>query len=209
MRWLLAPLATLLLALPAAAQEPALPPGAPNPPARGSAGAVLEIVEFSDFECPYCAGARPVIDSLIDRHGDEVRLLYRHYPLPMHPHAQSAAIAGVEANRQGAFWPFHDLLFAHQDRLADTDLVGYADSLGLDSAAFARALGERAHEDEVAADVEQGRALAVTGTPTFFVNGYRLVGVPPVWVFEEALKAFREGRATRKPLAPVLPPDYE
>lgn len=208
MRWLLAPLAIAVLAVPASGQPSAtLPPGAPTPPARGSAGAVLEILEFSDFECPYCAGARPVIDSLMDRHGDAVRLLYRHYPLPMHPHAQSAALAAVEAHRQGSFWPYHDLLFAHQDRLTDADLVGYADSLGLDSAAFERVLGERTHAGEVAADVEQGMALAVTGTPTFFVNGYRLVGVPPLWVFEEALKAFREGRATPKRLEPALPPD--
>jgi protein-disulfide isomerase len=193
---------------PAAAQQATeLPPGDPAPAVRGPAGAALEILEFSDFECPYCAGAKPVVDSLIARQGENVRIVYRHYPLPKHPHAESAAIAAVEAARQGAFWPYHDLLFTHQDRLSDADLVGYADSLGLDAEAFATALRERTHAGAVAADVELGQALAVHGTPTFFVNGYRLVGVPPLWVFEEALKAFREGRAARRPLAPPPTPE--
>jgi protein-disulfide isomerase len=191
----------------AAQQVPDLPSGDPAPAARGPAGATLEIVEFSDFECPFCAGAKPVMDSLLARYPADVRLVYRHYPLPMHGRAEPAAIAAVEAARQGAFWPYHDLLFTHQDHLTDADLAGYADSLGLDTGAFARALRERTHAGAVAADVEMGRALAVHGTPTFFVNGYRLVGVPPVWVFEEVLRAFREGRATPKPLAPPRPPD--
>lgn len=178
-------------------------PGAPDPPARGPADATLEIVEFSDFECPFCAGAWPVLDSLLMRHPGEVRVVYRHYPLPMHPDAEPAAMASIEAARQGAFWKYHDLLFAHQDRLADADLVGYADSLGLDAEAFARALRDRAHQNEVAADVALGRTLGVVGTPTFFVNGYRLVGVPPLWVFEEALRAFREGRAVARPFEPL------
>ncbi len=190
-----------LPAAPAAAQT--LPPGAPSPPARGPADAVLEVLEFSDFECPFCAEARPVIDSLAALHPDEVRVVYRHYPLPVHPHARAAAIASVEAARQGAFWPYHDLLFTHRERLTDVDLVGYADSLGLDTAAFAKAIRERSHEEAVEADVELGRALGVTGTPTFFVGGYRLVGVPPLWVLEEALKPFREGRARARDLAPL------
>jgi protein-disulfide isomerase len=190
-----------------AAAQRDLPSGSPTPAARGPAGAILEIVEFSDFECPFCAGAKPVMDSLLARHPADVRLVYRHYPLPMHSHAESAAIAAVEAARQGAFWPYHDLLFTHQDRLTDADLIRYADSLDLDAEGFARALRERSHAGAVAADVEMGRALAVHGTPTFFVNGYRLVGVPPMWVFEEVLRAFREGRATPKPLAPLLTPD--
>jgi len=197
-------LAAALTAAPAAAQDPA-PAGAPNPPTRGPADAVLTIVEFTDFECPYCRGALPVIDSLLTRHPADVRIVHRHYPLPMHAHARQAAIAAVEAERQGAFWPYHDLLFAHQDRLADADLVGYADSLGLDSEAFARAISRGTHADVVDADEALGRALAVSGTPTFFVNGYKLVGVPPLWVWEESIKAFREGRARPRPLEPPAP----
>ena len=194
---LIVALALFLAANPAAAQGDA--------PARGPAGAALEIVMFSDFQCPYCAGAIPVLDSLVARNPADVRVVYRHYPLPNHEHAEQAAIAAIEAARQGAFWPYHDLLFTHQDRLADVDLVGYADSLGLDAEAFARALSERTHADAVQTDVALAESLSVTGTPTFFVNGYRLVGVPPLWVWEEAVRAFREGRATARTLTPTSP----
>ena len=203
--------ATVLLALAlhaaTAATAAAQTNGSPDPPARGPADAILEIVEFSDFQCPYCAGALPVLDSLLVRHPEAVRIVYRHYPLPMHENAERAAIASVEAARQAAFWPYHDLLFAHQDRLNDVDLVGYADSLGLDGEAFERALRERTHAAAVAADAALGRGLGVTGTPTFFVNGYRLVGVPPLWVFEDVLRAFREGRASPRTPEPMPPPE--
>lgn len=187
--------ATLLVATGGLAQEPA---------ARGApAGeAVLEIVEFSDFECPYCARAVPVLDDLLARHGDAVRVVYRHFPLPVHPHAARAARAAEEARRQGAFWPYHDLLFRHQDRLTDVDLVGYADSLGLDTEAFRAVLASDAHAGTIEADVRRGRGLGVSGTPTFYVNGYRLVGVPPPWVLEEALRAFRAGRVERRDVQP-------
>lgn len=183
--------------------DPAAIDAAPATATRGNVGAVLEVVEFSDFECPYCGEARVVLETLFARHGDEVRIVYRHYPLPSHDYAERAAQASVEAARQHAFWPYHDLLFRHQDRLTDVDLVGYADSLGLDSDRFVRALEGEIHAETVLADVVLGRELAVTGTPTFFLNGYRIVGVPPLWVFEEALRAFREGRVEPKPL--VLP----
>lgn len=187
----------LAAAAPAAAQD--------GPPVRGTGvdAAILEIVEFSDFQCPFCARALPVLDSIMTAHGGEVRILYRHFPLStIHPHAESAAQAAVEAARQGAFWEYHDLLFRRQDRLTPADLVGYADSLGLDAAAFAEALETGVHAAAVAADRELGRSVGVTGTPTFFINGYRVVGVPPIWVFEEAIRAFRRGTATRRPVAP-------
>ncbi len=178
----------------------------PDAPARGASDPVLTIIEFGDFECPSCALAAPVVDSLIDLHGDQVRLEYRHYPLPMHEHAGRAAQAAVEAERQGAFWAYHDLVFRHGERLTDADLVGYADSLGLDAGAFADALADGRHAGRVEADRLLGTSLAVTGTPTFFVSGYRLAGTPPVWVFELALEAFREGRVRSRPLEPPRPP---
>lgn len=181
----------------------ALPPA----PARGTSRPVVTIVGFSDFECPYCALAVPVIDSLLALHRDEVRLEYRHYPLPIHARAGRAAQAAVEADRQGAFWEYHDLLFRHRDRLSDVDLVGYADSLGLDSEAFADALADGRHAGRVEQDLALGYALAVTGTPTYFVNGYRITGVPPVWVFALALEGFREGRIEARPIVPPRPPD--
>jgi protein-disulfide isomerase len=178
------------------------------PPAvRGNVGAVLEIVEFSDFQCRFCGRAKPVIDSLFTQYGDEVRLEYRHYPLPAHAYAGRAAQAAVEAQEQNAFWRYHDLLFAHQDRLTDVDLIGYADSLKLDTDRFASALSNRKHVEIVERDIALGLSLAVTGTPTFFVNGYRLVGVPPLWVFETALEVFRAGRVEKRALEPVGEPD--
>lgn len=187
---------------PLAAQEADPSPLEMPPPTavRGNVDAVLEVVEFSDFQCPFCARARPVLDALMARHGDDVRIVFRHYPLPMHAYAERAAQAAVEAARQRAFWPYHDILFRHQDKLTDVDLVGYADSLGLDADGFARALAEETHAGTVTADVALGRELAVTGTPTFFLNGYRIVGVPPLWVFEEAIRAFRSGFVEPKPL---------
>jgi len=179
-----------------------------SPPAvRGNVGAVLEIVEFSDFQCPFCGRAKPVIDSLFAHYGDQVRLEYRHYPLPDHAYAGRAAQAAVEAQEQGAFWRYHDLLFAHQDRLTDVDLIGYADSLKLDADRFASALSNSKHIEVVERDIALGLSLAVTGTPTFFVNGYRLVGVPPLWVFETALEVFRTGRVEKRTLEPVREPD--
>lgn len=195
----------LVLALAGAAARPAeaQTAGFPPPAVRGNVDAVLEVVVFSDFQCPFCALAVPVLDSLFARHGDEVRLVYRHYPLPIHEHARRAAEAAVEAGRQDAFWEYHDLLFANQDRQTAADLVEYADSLDLEVEAFAEALGSGAHAAAVEADVALGMALAVTGTPTFFIGGYRVVGVPPLWVFEEALEAFREGRVRPRPLEPL------
>ena len=172
-------------------------------PSRGPAGAILQIVEFSDFQCPFCARALPVTNSLLAAHPDDVRLEYRHFPLPMHEHAARAAQASLEAQRQGSFWPYHDLLFENQGAMTDTDLVGYADALGLDAGAFERALADGIHQARMHADMEAGMALAVTGTPTFFVNGFRLEGVPPIWVFEIALEAFRSGLVAARPLEPT------
>lgn len=201
-----------LTAVPALAQsDPSSPPGRspaslPSAPARGASSPVVTIVEFSDFECPYCALAVPVIDSLMTLRGEEIRIEYRHYPLPVHAHAERAAQAAVEAERQGAFWEYHDLLFRHRERLADVDLVGYADSLGLDSEAFVAALADGRHAERVEEDVALGYSMAVTGTPTYFVNGYRISGVPPFWVFDLALEAFREDRVEVRPLVPPRPP---
>jgi protein-disulfide isomerase len=193
-------LAVAILANPAWSQSS-------SPPAvRGNVDAVIEIVEFSDFQCPFCGRAKPVIDSLFAQYGDQVRLEYRHYPLPDHAYAGRAAQAAVEAQEQGAFWRYHDLLFAHQDRLTDVDLIGYADSLKLDTDRFASVLSNSEHIETVERDIALGLSLAVTGTPTFFVNGYRLVGVPPLWVFETALEVFRTGRVEKRALEPVGKP---
>ncbi|HEY7470923.1 MAG TPA: DsbA family protein [Gemmatimonadota bacterium] len=179
---------------------------AQDAPARGPEGAVLEIVEFSDFECPFCAQALPVLDALLAAHPDDVRLVFRHFPLPIHEHAARAAQAAIEADRQGAFWRYHDHVFANQAAMTDADLVAYAERMGLDAGALERALAEGTHQARMHADMELGMSLAVRGTPTFFVNGFRLEGVPPLWVFERALAAFRSGIVGARPLRPAEVP---
>ena len=109
---------------------------AADSPARGPANAPVEIVEFSDFQCPYCQRANPTVQQVLTTYGDRVHFVYRHYPLPNHPNARPAAEAAVCAADQGKFWPYHDVLFANAGRLATTDLKHHAAELGLDSAKF-------------------------------------------------------------------------
>ena len=137
----------------------------------GDSAAPVTVIEFGDFECPYCAAAKPILRQLVDTSSGEVRLAFRHFPLfDPHPHALTAALAAEAAGAQGAFWPMHDTLFKHQARLGDADLAGYAVELGLDST---RIVGDGAQEfgDAVEADYAAGAELGVHGTPTLFVNG--------------------------------------
>ena len=142
-----------------------------------------------------------MIDSLLAAHPADVRHVYRHFPLPMHEYAARAAQASIEAARQGRFWPYHDWLFENQAALSDADLVGHAERLGMETGSFERALGEGIHQARMHEDMELGRSLGVTGTPTFFLNGFRLQGVPSLWMLEIALEAFRTGLVENRPLA--------
>jgi len=138
--------------------------------AHGESGAPMTVVEFGDFECPYCAAAAPVLRKLVDTSAGQVRLVFRHFPLFVsHPHALTAALAAESAGEQDAFWQMHDVLFAHQQRLGDADLARYALDLGLDAT---RIVGEGAQRfgDAVEADYADGAELGVHGTPTLFLN---------------------------------------
>ena len=137
----------------------------------GNPGAPVTVIEYADFECPYCAAAAPVLKQLVEESDGRVRLVFRHFPLAgNHPHALTAALAAEAAGAQGAFWPMHDLLFARQDRLSDVALRAYAEELGLDGGLV---VGEAAQQfaAKVAADFEQGLADEVAGTPTVVVDG--------------------------------------
>jgi Na+/H+ antiporter NhaA len=143
---------------------------------RGSVEAPVTVVEYGDFECPFCGMAEPVVRELLGDFAD-VRYVWRHLPLnDVHPSAQLAAEAAEAAADQGAFWEMHDLLLAHQDALKPRDVVGYAEQLGLDRERFAAAL--RAHDGaaRIAEDVDGADLSGVSGTPTFFVNGKRHYG---------------------------------
>jgi Na+/H+ antiporter NhaA len=143
---------------------------------RGPREALVTLVEYGDFECPYCGRAEPVVRELLREFGD-VRYVWRHLPLSdVHPHGQIAAEAAEAASNQGAFWEMHDLLFEHQDALTAEDLVGYAEQLGLDTELFADDLRTHAGAARVADDVDSADLSGVSGTPTFFINGMRHYG---------------------------------
>ncbi len=144
---------------------------------RGPATAPVTLLECGDYECPYCGRAYPVVEAIRKQLGDRLRFVFRHFPLvQMHPHALHAAEAAEAAGAQGKFWPMHGTLFTHQQALDDHHLVKYAASLGLDVAAFRRALEEDAYAGQVREDVAGGLASGVAGTPTFFVNDVRYEG---------------------------------
>lgn len=161
-------------------------------PARGPDDAPVTIIEFSDFQCPFCARAGPTVKQVLARYPEQVRFVYRHYPLgSIHPRAHAAAVASACAAEQGKFWEYHDLLFANAKKLADEDLAGYAEQAGADAAAFSQCVTEGRFDAEVERDIAAGRAAGVTGTPTFFINGRMLGGAQPldefVRVIEEEL----------------------
>jgi protein-disulfide isomerase len=137
----------------------------------GNPDAPVTVLEYGDFECPYCAAAAPVLRQLVEESQGRVKLVFRHFPLAdNHPHALTAALAAEAASAQGAFWPMHDLLFARQDRLSDVALRAYAEELGLDGS---RVVGEPAQQfaAKVAADFAAGLEDEVAGTPTVVVDG--------------------------------------
>jgi len=166
---------------------------------RGPVDAPVTVVEYGDFECPYCGQAEPVVRELLADYGD-VRYVWRHLPLTdVHPHAQLAAEAAQAAATQGAFWAMHDLLFKHQDALRADDLVRYAGEIGLDAAAFEHELRDRTGAERVAADVESADLSSVGGTPTFFVNGRRHYGAYDITALKASVKAARALAAPSPP----------
>ena len=157
-------------------------------PVRGPETAPIEIVEFSDFECPYCQRATNTIARILDEFGDQIRFVYQDYPLPSHPNAFKAAEAGNCANDQGEFWPFHDRLFESQGSLDVASLKTYASELGLEAEAFAACLDSGRHASRVERDLEIGSGYGVSSTPTLFVNGRAVVGAMPYESFVEIIQ---------------------
>jgi Na+/H+ antiporter NhaA len=155
---------------------------------RGPEESLVTVVEYGDFECPYCGMAEPAVRELLRDYG-EVRYVWRHLPLnDVHPNAQLAAEAAEAAGKQGSFWEMHDLLLDHQDALHPRDLVGYAASLGLDTAQFAADLRKHAGRAHVEEDLESADLSNVSGTPTFFVNGKRHYGAYDIEGLKKAVK---------------------
>jgi len=164
---------------------------------RGPADAPVTVLEYGDFECPYCGQAEPVVRELLRDFGD-ITYAWRHLPLnDVHPRAQMAAEASEAAANQGAFWEMHDLLLEHQDALRMEDLVGYAEELGLDVDRFEEELRTREGARRVAEDVDSADISGVSGTPTFFVNGLRHYGAYDIATLSAAVKAARARELVR------------
>ena len=158
---------------------------------RGPDQAPVTLVEYADFECPYCGRAEPVIRELLAGYGD-LRYVWRHLPLiDVHPHALLAAEGAEAAARQGKFWPMHDQLLDHQGALTANDLIRYAGELGLDIEQFTRDLRHHAGEAKIAADVDSADLSGVSGTPTFFVNDRRHRGAYDISTLSDAVRAAR------------------
>ena len=141
---------------------------------QGPADAPVTLVQYGDFECPYCGAAYPIVKRIQDRMGSKLRFVFRHFPITTsHPHAEQAAEAAEAAAAQSMFWEMHDHLYEHQERLGQEDLRAYAEALGLDVDQFDKELAERVHADRVHEDFLSGVRSGVNGTPTFFVNESR------------------------------------
>ena len=156
-------------------------------PAKGPEDAPIVLVEYSDFQCPYCARAQPSVAQVLQTYGDKVRLVFRDFPLAMHDNAQLAAEAGQCAAEQGQFWEYHDVLFANARALAASDLQQYATDLGLDMIPFNSCLESGRHTNGVQADLASGQARGVSGTPAFFINGRLLSGAQPFSAFQKII----------------------
>jgi protein-disulfide isomerase len=140
----------------------------------GPETAKVTVVEYGDYECPYCGAAHPVTKALQQALGDDLRFAYRHFPLSqIHPHSYQAAEAAEAAGAQDRFWEMHDMLFENQRRLSAQDLLAYAGALGLELESFAADLAEHRHAPKIREDFLSGVRSGVNGTPTFFINGVR------------------------------------
>ena len=158
-----------------------------NSPAKGPANAPIELVEFSDFQCPFCLKARPTVTKVLDTYGDQIKFVHRHFPLSNHPNAWPAAEASECAAEQGQFWPYHDRLFANSTKLTDGDLKQAAAELGMNSGRFNDCVDSHKYKAKVDADLKAGTEAGINGTPAFFINGRLLSGAQPFDAFKRII----------------------
>jgi len=156
-------------------------------PTRGPSSAWVTIVEFGDFECPYCGQVEATIQSVDAARPSKVRWVWKQFPLSFHPRAVPDAIAAECAYAQGRFWEMHDLLFAHQDAQSDSDVAAYAQQIGLDAATWQLCLNSAPPQQRILTDENDATSASVQGTPTFFINGVALVGAAPESDFISAI----------------------
>ncbi len=158
-------------------------------PVTGGKDAKVTIVEFSDFQCPFCAKGADILKKIKAKYGNKVKVVFKNFPLPFHNHAEKAAVAGLCANEQSSesFWKMHDEMFAHQDALDEAGLKATAKKIGLKTDAFEKCLAENKYLAQVKAEMEEGRKIKVKSTPTFFINGQLINGAQPIDVFSEII----------------------
>ncbi|HLL05177.1 MAG TPA: thioredoxin domain-containing protein [Myxococcaceae bacterium] len=156
-------------------------------PVKGPANAPVTLVAFSDFECPFCSRAALTVRQLEQEYQGKLRVAFKHQPLANHPNALPAATASLAAHEQGKFWEMHDKMFANQTKLDRASLEAYAKELGLDMAKFKAAMDSNKFQEHIVADSAQGSQIGAGGTPTFFVNGRKIVGAKPIETFRKMI----------------------
>ena len=172
----------------------------PNDAIKGNTKAPVTIVEFSDFQCPFCTRVNPTIEKVFETYLDQVRVVFKHNPLPFHKDAPLASEAALAAGAQGKFWMMHDLLFENQRKLKRDDLIAYAKQLGLNVDQFTSDLDTHKYKAQVDQDLAEGKALGVRGTPNFFINGRKISGAQPFDVFKEKIdEALKKLKGKSKP----------
>jgi protein-disulfide isomerase len=161
---------------------------------QGPATAAVTLVQYGDYECPYTRRSTWVVQTIQQQLGDQLRFVYRNFPLvEIHPHALHAALAAEAASAQGKFWPMHDYIFQHQHTLADADLAQFAEVVGLDRQQYARDMAQQRGLSRIEEDVEGGQRSGVQGTPTFFINGVLYRGS---WEHDALLAALQAASRT-------------
>ncbi len=173
-------------------QKPTLPTFEVNvgdAPFKGASDAKVTIVEFSDFQCPFCSKGAQVLSALEKKYGNKIKIAFKHYPLPFHAQARIAAEASMCANEQDSklFWKMHDAMFADQSKLDKDNLIATAKKAGVKEAEFKACLESGKYKAKVDADVAQGGTLGIKSTPTFFINGKLISGAQPLEVFTEVI----------------------
>jgi protein-disulfide isomerase len=183
-------------AAPARGERPTLAPAealkviqVSGAPIRGNPDAPVTIVEYGDFQCPYCEKSRPTLQQILETYPKEVRLVYKHFPLSFHRDAMNAHKASLAAGEQGKFWEMHDLIFAHPRRLAPEKMREHAQALKLDMARFDADYASERVAKKIEADQAEGRRALVRGTPAFFVNGKMISGAQPFEAFKREIDA--------------------
>jgi protein-disulfide isomerase len=151
-----------------------VPPDEERDHIQGPSSAAVTLVEYGDYECPFCGQAYPIVKEIQERMGERLRFVFRNFPISTsHPHAEHAAESAEAADAQGRFWDMHDLLYERQERLTDEDLRAYAEEIGLDVERFDKEMAEHVHAGRVHEDFMSGVRSGVNGTPTFYINGVR------------------------------------